>query len=169
MRMLGALMAFTACGMMGFLRVTSERRRIDTLAALSDALCVMRGELAARMTAIPALMNYMSRHSRDDAQSFFSAVSYRLPQLGRREFSELWCESVMETLPALETDELRELASVGLVLGRCELDMQLAALERSAAVLRAAQERAQAEYPQQRRLSLGVSAAAGLLLVTVLI
>ena len=37
------------------------------------------------------------------------------------------------------------------------------------AALRAAQERAQAEYPQQKRLSLGVSAAAGLMLVTVLI
>ena len=39
----------------------------------------------------------------------------------------------------------------------------------AAAALRAAQERAQAEYPQQKRLSLGVSAAAGLMLVTVLI
>ena len=169
MRALGALMAFAACSAMGLLRVASERRRIETLAALTEALDVMRGELAARLTAIPALTEYMARHSRGDAQSFFAAVLDRLPQLGKRELSELWCESVMETLPSLETDELRELASVGLVLGRCELDVQLSALDRCAAALRAAQERAQAEYPQQKRLSLGVSAAAGLVLVTVLI
>ncbi len=169
MRALGALMAFAACGAMGLLRVASERRRIDTLAALAEALCVMRGELAARLTAIPALTEYMVRHSRGGAQSFFAAVLYRLPQLGRRELSELWSESVMETLPSLENDELRELASVGLVLGRCELDVQLSALDRCAAVLRAAQERAQAQYPQQKRLSLGVSAAAGAMLVILLI
>lgn len=169
MRALGALMAFAACGAMGLLRVMSERRRIDALAALSEALRVMRGELAARLTAVPELTEYMARHSRGDAKSFFSAVSDRLSQLGKRELAELWRESVMETLPALETYELRELASVGLVLGRCELDVQLAALDSCAAVLRAAQERAQAEYPQQKRLSLGVSAAAGLMLVTLLI
>lgn len=169
MRGLGAVMAFAACCALGLMRIAAARRRIDTLAALTEALYVMRGELAARLTAMPMLVEYMAQHSRGDAQSFFDAVRDRLPQLGRRELSELWCESVMETLPALEKDELRELAAAGLVLGRCELEVQLAAIDRCAAALRAAQERAQADYPQQKRLSLGVSAAAGLMLVTLLI
>ena len=68
----------------------------------------------------------------------------------------------------LSADELDEIMRLGRVLGRCELDMQLAAIDRCTAHLDRALTRVRAEYPQLCRLSIGLPAAAGLMLVIVL-
>ena len=81
MRALGALMAFAACSAMGLLRVASERRRIETLAALTEALGVMRKGFhgtVARAVVGPFECAYRSDAVRSACVAEFSgAACYR--------------------------------------------------------------------------------------------
>lgn len=168
MKILGAVMALAASGMIGFMRIAAGRSRKDTLEAFTGALVLMKGELSARLTPLPELTEYLAMNSCAGAGRFFRVLSERIVQLGRRELAELWTETARDTLTMLSADELDEIMRLGRVLGRCELDMQLAAIDRCTAHLDRALTHVRAEYPQLCRLSIGLPAAAGLMLVIVL-
>lgn len=169
MRLAGAFMVFAACGAMGLMRVAGAKARMEQLAAVERALALMRGELALNLTPMPNLIEYVSLHSCGGAREFFSALLRKLSALGERELSALWTEAAAETLGLLGVEERAELDALGQILGRAELSEQLSAIERCERCFDGALKSARIEYPTHRRLTLGVSAAAGLLLVIVFI
>lgn len=169
MRIIGAVLAFGACGAIGVMRIFAERGRIELLTSLCDAFTFMKAELSAHLTALPELAKMLSQRGKGDAADFFSALDARMNALGKCCFDEIWRESATETLCLLKEDELQEVLSVGAVLGRGELEMQLNAIDRCVSSLYAALKRARTQHPQQRKLTLGVSLAAGTLIVVMLI
>lgn len=169
MRIIGAVLAFCACSAMGVMRVLAERGRIELLTALCDAFSVMKAELSSHLTALPDLAKMLSQRGKGDAADFFSALDARMDVLGKCRFDEIWRESAAETLCFLKEDELQAVLSVGAVLGRGELEMQLNAIDRCVSSLYAALERVRTQHPQQRKLTLGISLAAGTLIVVMLI
>lgn len=168
-RMLGAILAFLSCGAMGIMRINSARRYIAALEALYDALGEMKLGIFTRLDAIPALAKRLSESAVGDAKEFFTLLSLRLDTLGERGLYELWRESAVETLTALTPGELHDFLSLGLVLGKSEADKQAEAIGHCQASIGRALDAARDKYPQQRRLSLGLASAAGMLLVIVLI
>lgn len=169
MRIIGAFLAFCACGAIGVMRIFAERKRIDLLTALCGAFSVMKAELSAHLTALPDLAKMLSQQGKGDAADFFSALDARMDALGKCCFDEIWRESAAETLCLLKEDELQEVLNVGAVLGRGELEMQLNAIDRCVSSLYAVLEGARTQQPQQSKLTLGVSLAAGTLIVVMLI
>lgn len=169
MRMLGAILAFLSCGAMGIMRIYSARRYIAALEALYDALGEMKLGISTRLEAIPALAKRLSDSAVGDAKKFFTLFSLRLDTLGERGLYELWRESAEETLKGLTPGELHDFLSLGLVLGKSEAEVQAEAIGHCQASIGRALDAARAKYPQQRRLSLGLASAAGMLLVIVLI
>lgn len=169
MRLLGAVMALVSCGAMGFIYNRSLRERLDTLAAMCEALAMMKMELSSRICALPELFETLSERNKGEVSDFFLAVFKRLSSLGEYSFDELWCECAAKSITALNENERREICSLGSILGRGELDVQIAEIDYCTSTLHTTLENARAEQPQQRKLTLGMSFAAGLLLVIMLI
>lgn len=165
MKLIGAVLVIFACASVGLTRISYAKARIDLLASLSQALSLMKSELNFNLTPLPRLAVYMTAQSRGAVERFFSSLSAELDALGEREFSLLWAASADSELSALKKDELEEFKALGRVLGRAELSVQLSALERCMTSFEAVLADARAEYPQQRRLAIGLSAASGLMLV----
>lgn len=169
MRILGAVMALISCGAMGFIYNRSLRERLDTLAAMCEALAMMKAELSCRVCALPDLVETLSERCKGEAAVFFLDVSTRLPSLGEYSFDELWCECAAKSLTALSENERREICSLGSILGRGELDAQIAEIDRCTSTLHTVLENARSEQPQQKKLTLGMSFAAGMMFVIMLI
>lgn len=169
MRLLGAVMALIACGAMGFIYNRSLRERLDTLAAMYEVLAMMKLELSNRICALPELIETLSERSKGEVSDFLLAVYKRLSSLGEYSFDELWCECAAKSLTALNENERRAICSLGSILGRGELDAQIAEIDRCTSTLHTALENARTEQPQQKKLTLGMSFAAGMLLVIMLI
>lgn len=169
MKLIGALLALAGCGALGVMSIRMERRHIRALEALCGALALIQTELSTRLAPVPMLCEQLSRRANGVACAFFKALAERLDMLGRRELSELWRECAEQTLTELSSNELNEFISLGLILGRGELEVQLSAVRRCENALADALSSVSADYPRRRKLALGVAAAAGGLIVIVLI
>lgn len=168
MRLWGAALILTACLGAGLLRTASVRRRMETLRGLCGALELAEGELETRLTPLPELVRLLAGRSSGQTGDFFRLLDASFGFLGAEDFAALWSRAAATALTALSSADREELVRLGQVLGRFELDRQLAALEACVRALRGELEAARVRYPGDRRLSLGLGAAAGALLIVVL-
>ena len=65
---------------------------------------------------------------------------------------------------SLFSAEIESITAIGDILGRYSLDIQKQAIEGSLILLRENEKKAAQEFPQLKRLSLGLSVSAGMLL-----
>lgn len=163
------MLAVCGCFWAGCRMVNSRKERIAALRELEFALLLLRGELESRAAALPELCVFLRERTCGAARALFSGMAAQLSMLGEERFSSLWNRAVRESGTALEDREREELLGLGEVLGRYELETQLRRLEGCCTVLHQCREEAERAYPGQRRLCLGLSAAAGLLLAIVLL
>lgn len=168
-RFFGAIMAFSGCFSLGLMKLWREKARIHALEALCGSLSQMRVELGARLASVPTLADMLSKRAEGDARRFFTALCEKLTFLGKSELCELWAECARRELYYLGADELNDFIALGRVLGRGELSSQLDAIANCEGVLNCALIVARAEHADKRRLTLGVSASAGLMLIIMLI
>ena len=167
--LLGALLIAAASVALGFSYVTEEKRRLQALRSAERMLKTMAGELETRLTPLPELISRLACRCDGAAAAFAKALNLRLCQLGEREFSSLWAESVETAFNILSGEEREMLSALGLCLGRYELERQLTELSLTLDRLSRAIDRHSAALPEKRRLGLGLAWAGGALLVIVLI
>lgn len=164
MRVLGILAVIGAClsASVNFMRL--RKQEIRCLEGLVCGIRAMRAELAARLCPMDELLTIASERAGTESSVFFQKVRESMADLNTRSFAELWKEASLAALPVLTDENRRQLDELGCTLGRYGVDEQLAACE---SYLRQSEERLQRErgrYPEQRRLYLALSAAAGMLL-----
>lgn len=123
----------------------------------------MREELCCSLCPLAGLLARAEALTEGAARDFFAQAALGLETLEEQSFAEGWA-AACRGLAALAPEERRALEEPGLSLGRSELSDQLAALDRSLAALDKAAEALRARLPEQRRLSLALSAAAGVFL-----
>lgn len=169
MRYLGAILILAACAAAGFIYISAVKKRICALESLCTALELAAGELKTRAAPIPELCALLERRSDNAAAKFFARLSGDLESLGEKTFSDLWGAAVEDELACLLPDERQELTGLGSVLGRYELAQQENALTACVFALRASLTHARESYPGQRRLGFGLTAAAGALIVVILL
>lgn len=168
-RLFGAIMVFSGCFSLGLIKLRREKARMRTLEALCGALCQMRVELGARLASVPALADMLSNRADGGARRFFAALCEKLALLGQSELCELWAECARRELSALGSDELNDFIALGRILGKGELSTQLEAISRCESTFDRALIAARTEHADKRRLTLGISASVGLMLVIMLI
>lgn len=161
------IIAALSLGALSYLKQHRERMRL--LEQLSAALDMAVGELSLRALPLPRLFELLSGRTQGAAAEFFSALCEGMDRLGDENFSTLWDEAATGKLPGLMPEEREELMRLGAVLGRYELERQLEALHACSAVLGDALCRTRRDYPERRRLALGMSACAGALMIILLI
>ena len=146
-----------------------KRASIHCLRDVTAALELLYGELELHATPLPEAISRAARYCSGGGQALFQNLAILLIKLGEETFSDLWKKAVQLSCGSLSAPELEELERLGFSLGRYELSTQLREIRSCIAKLsRCREERAQS-YPLERRLWLGLSAAAGCFLVILMI
>jgi len=161
LKFLGILAVIGSCLGIGLMRVKAAGQEIRTLHSLMRGIRVMRAELSCRLCPLEELLVMAANLAGAETGVFFQSCAASLSGLNENSFVDLWIDACRKCLPALSAESRGQLETLGASLGRYELDEQLAACDR---YLRCAEETANgllARLPEQRKLSLALSAAAG--------
>ena len=168
MRGIGAAAILLASLSGGLLAARQKRMRLRCLRDLSELLTCMAAELSGKRAPLPELIDTCRLYASGDARGFLENMKKNLPLLGEASFSGLWTDSAEQTLTRLREEEYREWIQLGRQLGRVELERQMASLESCRASLSMRLAREEQLYQNDRRLCLGLPAAAGALLLILL-
>lgn len=163
----GIFMISAACASFGVISAAGMKRHIELLAALCGSLRFISAEIGTRLRPLPELISELAGRG-GAAGEFYTGLAKKLDSIGEVDFSALWASS-LECLTSLSLDELSALRALGDVLGRYELQEQLESIDICLDALGRSMHGLQAQYPERRRLVLGLSAAAGILVLIVLI
>ncbi|MBR5094653.1 MAG: stage III sporulation protein AB [Oscillospiraceae bacterium] len=169
MRLLGIVLLSCSCLMTAALELKRRRERICSLRDLSDGMTLLQGELALRGTSLPRLFCDLEARSSGAARLLFESLGTEMERLGEERFTDIWSSCVYACTEPLEAGEREALLCLGEILGRMELEDQTAELLARRDGLRESLARAEERYPEDRRLCLGLGAAAALMLTIVLL
>lgn len=169
MRWLGGFFIFFSCLTLGFTYSNSKRSHLKSLADVCDALELIKGELSTNLSSLPEICEALDGRAKGSAADFLLKLRISFENLGTEDFSMLWTRAVESAFKDLSCEELKSVASLGNILGKFRLEDQLSALDCTTAYLKDTLNRAKLDYPNERKLSLGVSAAGAMLILLTLI
>ena len=168
MQFIGVAAVMLASLGIGIQSIRQRRRRLRCLRGLSDALAYLVGELSGKRSPLTDLILSVCQHTSGDVRSFFMCLSESLSKLGKKSFSDLWRTAADRYL--LLTDEERsEWIGLGEQLGRTELTRQIAMLDRCREFILLSFDKERSALQNDRRILLGIPAAAGALLSILLL
>lgn len=145
-----------------------KREQLNELEALCHMLRLMQDELETRALPLPELAAQLEARTEDAGKTLLSELLRRMPELGRRDFQNIWEESVTESVKHSE-GAARLLCKLGSFLGRYDVDSQLDALRSCREAMEKLRTAAAEALPQTRRLGMGLALTSGALIVITLI
>ncbi len=169
MRAAGLFCLAAAFLIAGICAVGEKRRRLRGLGELCGALELLQGELELREASLPELCRELKERGTGLGSRLFSRVEASMSMIGEASFSSLWNACVENCCGEQETAVRAELRRMGASLGRYDTGTQLRAIRSCEAALSRRREEQERAFSGERKLWLGLSAAAGALLVLVLI
>lgn len=164
MRIVGIIAIVASCLAIGRMRVKSFKEEMRILDALSKGIQVMRAELSCRLCPMEELLSMAAGQAGTEAASFFHTCADGLSALSEKSFAQVWTEACRKKLSMLSEENFSQLAALGASLGRYELDEQLAACDRYLLCTEDKLKSMREKLPEMQRLSLALSAAAGVFL-----
>ena len=168
-KLLGAALVAAGAVSIGYAAVERLRARTAALRALADALELMERELCFRLTPMPELLSDLAGRTLPPADRFFRQCAEGLDELPKHTLGELWQAAAAESLPALHRNDLTVLLPLGAILGRYSGEEQRQAIAQTTDELRRAHLAAEGEQRQRGKVYSALSAAAGALLVILLL
>ena len=145
-----------------------KREHLNELEALCHMLRLMQDELETRALPLPELAAQLEARTEDAGKTLLSELLRRMPELGSRDFQNIWEESVTESVKHSE-GAARLLCKLGSFLGRYDVDSQLDALRSCREAMEKLRTAAAEALPQTRRLGMGLALTSGALIVITLI
>lgn len=168
MKLLGVIAILGSCLGVGLGRSEEFRKELDCLGQLVSGVRTIRSELLGRLSPVKELTALAARASEGAVSEFFTAVSEKIDTLDRQSFSEVWSKEA-ERLAFLSAEERGELLEFGASVGRYGLEDRVLACDRYLSVTERRIEELSRAYPERRKLTLSMSAAAGAFLCLLLI
>lgn len=169
MRALGALLLVAGGFSFGICALREKRSRIAALRQIEAALELLCSELELHEAPLPEAVSNAARHAEGMGKALLHALEAQFPRLGEASFAQLWTAAVTRTCVPLLPHERDELNLLGHSLGRYELSAQLRELHACCVFLEERRNAAEQAFPGERRLLLGLSAAAGAFLAILLL
>ena len=117
---------------------------------------------------LPELAAQLDTRTENAGKALLSGLLRRLPELGSRDFQNIWEECVAESVKHSE-EAARLLCTLGSFLGRYDVDSQLEAIRSCRETLEKLRTTAAEALPQTRRLGMGLALTSGALIVITLI
>ena len=168
MRIIGIMLVAAAAVYSGVSYTTLKREQLNELEALCHLLRLMQDELETRALPLPELAAQLETRTENASNVLLSGLLRRLPELGSRDFQNIWEESVTESVKHSE-GAARLLCKLGSFLGRYDVDSQLDALRSCREAMEKLRTAAAEALPQTRRLGMGLALTSGALIVITLI
>ena len=145
-----------------------KREQLNELEALCHMLRLMQDELETRALPLPELAAQLDMRTENAGKALLSGLLRRLPELGSRDFQNIWEECVTESVKH-SGEAARLLCTLGSFLGRYDVDSQLEAIRSCRETLEKLHTAAAEALPQTRRLGMGLALTSGALIVITLI
>lgn len=168
MRIIGIMLIAAAAVYGGASYTALKREQLNELEALCHMLRLMQDELETRALPLPELAAQLEARTEDASKTLLSELLRRMPELGSRDFQNIWEESVTESVKHSE-GAARLLCKLGSFLGRYDVDSQLDALRSCREAMEKLRTAAAEALPQTRRLGMGLALTSGALIVITLI
>lgn len=169
MKILGAIMAFSACIYAGLIRLRSLIDRETSLKALSESLMLLRNNIARTNDALPDIFSDLAQDCTGKTGLFFSELEREIGNIGENRFSHMWAAAIKRTFPGFDNEERDELSRLGFVLGQSDLETQIMAINNCEDKINLALLSLRKELPQMKKLALGLAATIGAFTVILLI
>lgn len=169
MRLLGALLLPAASVLAVCISLGEKRERLRCLRDVCDALKLLRGELASCPAAFSDMIHRLAPSLSGAGRDLFLMFYEWLPRLGDLSLAQIWGQAVEKTCAPLQEEEKQRLLSLGQVLGRYELSVQLRELGACITVLESRECEAARLFPAQRRLQMGLALSSGAILAILLL
>lgn len=145
-----------------------KREQLNELNALCHTLRLMQDELETRALPLPELAAQLDTRTENAGKALLSGLLRRLPELGSRDFQNIWEECVTESVKHSE-EAARLLCTLGSFLGRYDVDSQSEAIRSCREAMEKLHTAAAEALPQTRRLGMGLALTSGALIVITLI
>ena len=171
LKLIGSILVFGSCAALGLSARQGLRRRIAAADAMHRALSHIRSEIACRRTPLPDIVAELAEDNDAEVRMVFRLLRRRLREETDRSFGYLWraCLRDSRAQTGLGEEECRILCDAANYLGRYDAGEQLAGLAQTMYRLSAARAAAEQELRQKGNLYRVCGAAAGILVVLVLI
>ncbi len=155
---------------MGFHGVAVLRGRVKSLEALIVSLQLMESEICTRMAAMREVLDMLSREAPACVRGLYKRASGGLAALGRCSFYTIWRMAVEKSRELrLRPQEAETLISLGLSLGRYDVNEQAEAIGRTIKRLENALRQAEEERDRDWKLHAFFGLASGVFAVIVLL
>ena len=168
MRIIGIMLIAAAAVYGGVSYTALKREQLNELEALCHMLRLMQDELETRALPLPELAAQLDTRTENAGKALLSGLLRRLPELGSRDFQNIWEECVTESVKHSE-EAARLLCTLGSFLGRYDVDSQSEAIRSCREAMEKLRTAAAEALPQTRRLGMGLALTSGALIVITLI
>ena len=169
MKLLGMCMILGSCIICGYIYAEKKNERIKTLESFCEMMELMQGELESRLSSLPDMVRELMNRVDGPAAVFLESLNEALHFLGEKGLGDIWVDSCAEAFGFLDEGEKKVFYSLSNVLGKYDVSRQIASLDDCIGQFGQALSREKLDYPQVRKLSLGVSLSAGVLLTIMLV
>ena len=168
MRIIGIMLIAAAAVYGGGSYTALKREQLNELNALCHTLRLMQDELETRALPLPELAAQLDTRTENAGKALLSGLLRRLPELGSRDFQNIWEECVTESVKHSE-EAARLLCTLGSFLGRYDVDSQSEAIRSCREAMEKLRTAAAEALPQTRRIGMGLALTSGALIVITLI
>lgn len=169
MKLLGLTLIVFSSGLCGINYVSARKERLAELGSFISMLELIMAELVTNQSPLPEILHKISDNICGKASDFAKLMLLNLSVLGEKGFDTIWSESLRACEISFSIDEYQSFMKLGAILGKYEIEFQIRAIEDSLWLLKKREESYSAAYPQTKRLSLGLSVSAGLMLAIILV
>ena len=163
MNRLGMILVLTAIGVCTERKLSSLHMPMEELLLAEDMLRSIENEMKRSVPDMPTLFFALQGRCEGREREFYCLMHQELQNLGTRSFFQIWSDAAAAFFTALTKGELGELCRLGKSLCAPELDTQLAELAYCRKFLSQSAVALRTSYPQTCRLTIGLSAAVGVL------
>jgi len=147
----------------------SSHQHVKHIRLLVTALESMERELQHRSPPLPQLLSTLAHSSAEPLASFFRCCIQGLEHLDGEAFSQLWRNSIQQTLFSLTAEELEIWAELGQTLGRYDRIQQCQAIQQVRARLLNHLAEAEEQYKKCSKLYHVLGLTAGCFLTILLL
>ena len=169
MKLLGLTLIVISSGLGGINYVSARKDRLAELDSFISMLELIKAELVSNQSPLPVILHKISENICGKASDFAKLMLLNLSVLGEKGFDRIWTESLRACEPSFSNEEQQAIMKLGAILGKYEIKFQSQAIDESLWLLKKHEESCSAAYPQVKRLSLGLSVSAGLMLAIILV
>ena len=162
---LGLIMAIGGIAYLSLLHLQIHKKHISELDKACEILSDIKGELSIRPYALTDLFSTLKNLSFRQNNSFYIDIDKEMSNIGSLEFCQIWSNSAEKNFSAFSEDELYEFCRLGVVLNRADFDVQLRSIEKCENKLSSNAVQKKSDYPQIRKLTVGLAASAAVCLI----